>query len=267
MAWNFNGSTDYLAAPAAPVTAAPLTIACWFRKTAGASSDHELIGISQPGTDHTFILSAGDGGLSVLYAAAYTGGSWGPATSTALFAANEWNHAAAVFAANDSRFVYLNGGNKGTSTLSVEPLGLNTTSVGYVAIATPTEKFPGDIAEVAIWSAALTDEEIALLAKGFSPLCLWHRLPNLVMYQDLMRPLDRPGIGPALTSYGGTSVAAHPRMIYPTSCLLGVFFPKRYAVPYRLVAAAAQAGRAAQGAASLAGAEHGTTYPLGEVSS
>jgi hypothetical protein len=212
-------------------------------------------------------LSAGDGASAVVYAAPYDGAAWDIVAASATFTTDEWNHAAAVFVSDAQRHAFLNGGNKGSGTTSVSPSGLNTTAIGRVVISGATGLFEGDIAEVAIWNAALTDEEIAVLAKGFSPLCLWHRLPNLVLYQDLIRPLDRPGIGPAMTAMGGTSVAAHPRMIYPASHPLSGLHQMLFAVPYRLAAAAAHAGRVSRGWAALAGAEQGTTYPIGEVSS
>jgi hypothetical protein len=267
MAWNFDGSTGYLTAGQAPVATAPFTMACWFRKTSEASSEKELVGISDPSSNHCFLLGAGDGSSRVVFCAAYTGSSWEAATSSTVFSPNVWNHAAAVFVADNCRHVYLNGGGKGTGSLSAHPLGLNATAIGCVLIATPTEKFAGDIAEVAIWNAALTDDEIAVLAKGASPLCLWHRLPNLVVYQDIIRPLNRLGIGPAMTAVEGTSVVAHPRMIYP-ACHSPVGLAEvLFAVPYRLAAAAAHAGRVSQGWAALAGAEQGATCPVGEVSS
>lgn len=73
-----------------------------------------------------------------------------------------------------------------------------------------------DIAESAIWNRILSTAEIAALGKGFSPI--WFR-NGLVLYQDLIRDLNRPGIGPVLSDNGpgGASVhASHaPKIIYP----------------------------------------------------
>jgi hypothetical protein len=262
MAWNFDGTTGYLGAAQAAVSAAPLTMVCWFRKTAAAADYHELVSIHNPSTGHALNITAGSGMGAQVTAFASDGG-WDLAITSTTFTNGQWHHAAGVFVANNERQAYLNGGGKGTSVVSAAPVGVNHTDLAHGAYSL----FAGDIAEAAIWNVALTDEEIAVLAKGFSPLCLWHRLPNLVVYQDLMRPLNRPGIGPAMTAVGGTNIADHPRMIYPTCHPLGGLHRVLFAVPYRLAAAAARAGRVTQGWAALVGAEQGTTCPLGEVSS
>ena len=75
----------------------------------------------------------------------------------------------------------------------------------------------GLIAEAAIWNVVLSDAEMDWLAAGYSPLTLTHRIGNLVMYQDMIRNINRPGIGPTLTNNGSTLVAPHTRMIYPAS--------------------------------------------------
>ncbi len=259
MAWNFDGSMGYLAAASAPATAAPLTMACWFRHTGSPANSRHLVSISNPATSHFFSLGTGSGTVGTIWAMAVDGGISAAFTSTSLVS-GQWHHAAAVFASGSQRSAYLDAGGKGSNTDVRSPASVSQTRIGSGTFGS----FAGDVGEVAVWSVALTDDEVATLARGLSPLLLWHRLPNLVMYQDLVRPLNRPGVGPALTSYGGTSVTPHPRMIYPTSCQPDLL-PPQFAVPYRLAAAAAHAGRTAQGWAALAGAEQGTTYPLGEV--
>ena len=74
--------------------------------------------------------------------------------------------------------------------------------------------FNGAVAEAAIWTAALTNDECLALAKRLSPLQLKHRLHSLVLYKDLMRELNR-GIGPALSAVNSPSVVPHPPLIYP----------------------------------------------------
>jgi len=68
------------------------------------------------------------------------------------------------------------------------------------------------IAEVGIWNAALTQPEIASLAKGMT--CDKIRPQNLVFYTPLVRDLiDQKG-GLVITNNNAATVAAHPR-IYP----------------------------------------------------
>jgi Concanavalin A-like lectin/glucanases superfamily len=267
MARNFNGTDGYLHAATAVATGAPLTMVCWFRKTGTASSPQELVCLSDASEhDQMFILSAGDGSDAVVFAGPYAGGVWDPAVATASFAAGQWHHAAAVFVSSSERHAYLDGANKGSSSAVITPTGQDRTSIGRAILSTPTAYFAGDIAEVAIWNTALSDAEIAILGHGFSPLCLTHRLPNLVLYQDLIRPLDHPGVGPALTASGGTTAAPHPRMIYPQSlALAAVLRQVQFLDFYRVSAAQAHASAVQQGWAAVSGANQGAILPIGEV--
>ena len=69
----------------------------------------------------------------------------------------------------------------------------------------------GQIAEAAIWNVALTDGEIASLAKGFKPTRI--RPQSLVFYAPLIRNLQDTRKGMALTNNNAATVAAHPRVI------------------------------------------------------
>ena len=70
----------------------------------------------------------------------------------------------------------------------------------------------GLIAEVGIWNAALTAEEVASLAKGMT--CYKVRPQSLVFYAPLVRDLTDQKGGLTITNNGGATVANHPR-IYP----------------------------------------------------
>ncbi len=74
--------------------------------------------------------------------------------------------------------------------------------------------FAGGLAEVAVWNAALTAGEIAALAKCFNPRLI--RPQSIVYFNRLINEsLDIRG-GLALTNVGGaTTVATHPKIIYP----------------------------------------------------
>jgi hypothetical protein len=69
---------------------------------------------------------------------------------------------------------------------------------------------PGLIAEVGIWNAALTAEEVASLANGMT--CDKIRPQNLVFYAPLVRDLvDQKG-GLTITNTNSATVANHPRV-------------------------------------------------------
>ncbi|ESY37883.1 hypothetical protein X747_24775 [Mesorhizobium sp. LNJC384A00] len=68
----------------------------------------------------------------------------------------------------------------------------------------------GEVAEVAVWKAALNADEFNALAKGFSPRRI--RPASLVAYLPLVRDtLDLFGI--ALTEINSPTVTDHPRVI------------------------------------------------------
>ena len=81
-----------------------------------------------------------------------------------------------------------------------------------MGVYTTVNNFNGSLAEVGIWNAALTADEIASLAKGMT--CDKIRPQSLVFYAPLVRDLiDQKG-GLTITNNNAATVAAHPR-IYP----------------------------------------------------
>ena len=68
----------------------------------------------------------------------------------------------------------------------------------------------GKIAEVGIWNAALTAEEIASLADGMT--CDKVRPQSLVFYAPLVRDLIDYKGGLAITNTNTATVADHPRV-------------------------------------------------------
>jgi hypothetical protein len=120
-----------------------------------------------------------------------------------------WQHSCLALTASQAR-IYL-GGVGFTNNAAHTTVNLNDT--GYVG----RDPFPdanhttfnGALAEPAIWNVALSDAECLALAKGVSPLALTSRLPNLVMYHDLIRDTSR-GVGTTLTPVNGPSASPHP---------------------------------------------------------
>lgn len=78
--------------------------------------------------------------------------------------------------------------------------------------AEPTTFLKGSLAEIAIWNAVLTEDEIISTTKGFSPSLI--RFQNLVHYWDLVRGLNDIVGGYVFTNEGSV-VVPHPRVILP----------------------------------------------------
>lgn len=135
--------------------------------------------------------------------------------TTATYTANSWNHALGVWAGNQERYAYLNGsGESNVADNLARPGNMDSTQTGIWKTNGNNVYYPFDgmIGEVAVWNAALTAAEAATLAKGYSPLLV--KPQNLVAYWTLVRGLnDR--VGAYNMTADGTSVAVHPRVIYP----------------------------------------------------
>lgn len=212
MARTFNGTNDSIEAASAPVTAVPLTLACWVNPTSTAARAALSIGVSAG--QARFMIFINPTGFSVQASAVDSGGSSGVSNAAGSVPANQWSHAAAVFDSNTSRTAYFNGSAATPNTTSITPSGLNRMNIGARYAGGIGGYFPGAIAEVGVWNAALTADEIASLSKGFP--CRLVRPSALVFYSRLIRNVMDIRNGVTLSELGtGTTVSEHPRIIYP----------------------------------------------------
>jgi hypothetical protein len=209
MAYEFNGTNQYLSCASAPASGSPMTIAAWAYRSNNARTD-AIFGIGQNAGTHRNQLSALNGGAVRAYSEG-TGGA-GFADTTATSTVNTWFHVCGVFAGAASRSIYLNGGNFITNTFNV---GTQNAASGMqigcrIASNSAGFFFLGRLSEVGIWNVALTAAEVASLAKGMT--CDKVRPQSLVFYAPLVRDiLDQKG-GLTITNNNGATVANHPRV-------------------------------------------------------
>jgi hypothetical protein len=210
MAYNFNGTNQFLSLPSAVVNDVPLTMACWFN-AANITSAPALICVNNSASTSRIVLVArGDlAGDPIRFQI----NGLANADTTSGFTANTWMHACGVASSSILRTVYLNGGSSQTNTSSQDLTGLNQASIGAQRLSgfpNGTSFMSGLIAEVGIWNAALTAEEVASLAKGMT--CDKVRPQSLVFYAPLVRELiDQKG-GLVITNNNAATVANHPRV-------------------------------------------------------
>ena len=167
------------------VTAAPISMACFFRVPEITTRHFILSTYYLGGSNDRFALQLWGhiGGDPVAFQVFETsGGLQDTATTSTGYSANVWQHAAGVKVASGNTYAYLNGGSKGTdSAHSATPANIDQARIAA---------FPGgfyancEIAEAAIWNIVLTDAEVAILALGYSPLLI--RPQNLVAYWPLI---------------------------------------------------------------------------------
>ncbi len=213
MAYDFNGSSQYLSLASPVATAAPLTMACFFNADSLTATGMLISMYSSGGGALTgfHLACAGAAAGDPIRAAVGNLGTFGTASTSAGYSTGVWQHAAGVFSASNSRTVYLDAGSSGSDTTSITPGTLNNTVVGArVASGSLSNVFDGRIAEPAIWNAALTADEVAALAKGVSPAKI--RPESLVFYPPLIRDLSELIAGVSLSATAAPTVAAHPRV-------------------------------------------------------
>lgn len=216
MARNFNGSSAFAENANAIVNDVPCTLACWF--DVDTAVDAQLVGVGDTsGNDYMRLVSNSSGAVAAQSFDGTTFASGNSDTNSSV--GGGWFHAAAVFGSATSRIAYLDGdpGTENTTSVTVTPANIDRTVIGANKnFGTTTLYFDGQIAEAAIWGAALTEAEILALADGCSPLLV--RPGSLVAWWPLIgrfsTEIDLVG-GYGLTLSGSPSQSSHPRVIYP----------------------------------------------------
>lgn len=256
-------SSEYLEIDVAPATAVPLSIGCFFN-TSDAGNDQCLVSLAdKDAANHYFSLQlrgnlAGD----PIAASRNAGAPETRALTTTGFSIDTIHHALGVFAsANDVR-VYIDGGSKGTDTTSETPSGIDRLSVARRGDSSPDRYYDGYIWELAIWTAALTDEDALALAAGESPIKI--KRGSLVGYWKL-----RGGASPEPDFIGGNNLvlsgtppqAEHALVAWPGSRAWSVVAQGSLTEFLNAAGAVAPAGA---GVWSVATAYSGVIAPTGE---
>jgi hypothetical protein len=126
---------------------------------------------------------------------------------------NSWASAAGRYVPSVSVSGWLDGIKETEKTASIAASifsGAADMWIGAQFIAAADAIFIGDIADAAIWSAALTDDEIVSLSKGFKPTRI--RPQSLVFYAPLIRNLQDTRGALTITNNNAATVAVHPRV-------------------------------------------------------
>lgn len=207
MAFDF-ATTDRYEIGSAVVTAYPFTMACWFYVDSLATG-RTLLCFGPSGATAT-TQRIGLNSTSV-FAQSENAGTAESASTTVAPTTGVWAHAAGVFAGNTDRRAFLNGGSKGTNTVSVTfSTAINRTVIAQrLRSGTYSLGMDGRIAECAIWNEALSDDDVYSLSRGYRPSLI--RPENLVLYVPLIRDVLDLSDGKTLTVTGTPAVIEHPK--------------------------------------------------------
>lgn len=213
MAWDFDGTDDYIEAALGANYDVPKTLACWFNSdTTNANKTLVALAAGSITEDLSPALRIQITSTGVVQAVTSSGTGSNGIASGGSYASGTWHHAAGKFESSSSRYAYLDGivGIQGTATRSTGG-ALDNHLIGQGSAGNnPAQPFNGRIAEVAIWDVALNDDEIASLAKGFRPDMI--RPSKLLFYLPLVREVQDVRSGLTYTN-SATAVAIHPRRI------------------------------------------------------
>ena len=162
-ALDFDGSDDHVLIPGAVITAAPLTLMCWFN-VVDITSAHCLISIANNGTDNQYfeLIAFGAVGGDPLRMDTRSGGLT-VADASIPFSANTWHFAAGTVDEAGNIAVYLDGGNRGTNTGARTPTSLNSTSIGSLVRLSQQNFTTGRISNAMIYNRALSEGEVLML--------------------------------------------------------------------------------------------------------
>lgn len=201
MAYAFNGTNQWMSTSSAPVTNIPFSMSARFKKTGTA-------------TKNGIYLRQIDSRIAGFYfgtsqtVRGYFQGSWGTADwSLGTYTTGQDSHVCITASSTTSRAGYLAGGSAVTNTTSVTMPDFTGIHIGALSGATA---FDGDLSELAIWNEALTQSEVAALAKGAAAYLV--RPHALRFYAPMIRDLIDIRGGLAITNTNSATVTTHPRI-------------------------------------------------------
>lgn len=215
MAFFFNGATHIINRADAVVQTWPITIHGRIRLTASNDGlDHVILNLSEAGSNNGFRLQVeSNAGSMKPRCSTKAGGAANSATATASISDTNWHSCVGEITAANARQVWLDNAGNGSDTVSRTPSTLTKTVIGsFDNGGTLGGNVAHELADVAVWSVALTSDERASLAAGVSPLLI--RPDKLEIYLPLMRG-GNDYMGGAFTVTGAT-VVAHPRVYMPS---------------------------------------------------
>jgi hypothetical protein len=216
MAFNFTrSSSQYLSVPddsSLDITG-PLTLAVWVRKQSNAASNCGILSKWITSSNNRSYALTIDSGGSPFFVISSDGGFTAANQITGSDLGSNSRHVSATFTPSTRQELFVDGSSVAVKTSGVVSSlfsGAAALLIGRQGDITTNPTWDGDIAEPAIWNAALTAAEIASLAKGMTPDKI--RPQNLVFYAPLVRNLQDVRGGLTITNNNGATVANHPRV-------------------------------------------------------
>lgn len=200
MAYAFNGTAQWMSVGSAPVTNIPLSLSARFRKT-GTAVKNGLFLRQASNVLAGFYFGTGQTVRGYFQRGAIADWSLGTYTT------GQDTHVCITASTTTSRAGYLAGGSAVTNTTAVTLTNMTALHIGAFE---GTSTFDGDMSEIAMWNEALTQSEVATLAKGAAAYLV--RPHALRFYAPMIRDLTDIRGGLAITNTNSATVTTHPRI-------------------------------------------------------
>lgn len=222
MAYDYNGTNQYVSANASPLGTGQLgdhTIAFWVKGSA-ASPTTTVFSISRStetsGVNNPAILVQNDNGAVRYFLrgnSSSTGNAWNTASGiSGGVAFDNTAHHVCVRLSSTTSTIYVDGSSVASNTagsVSIQT-GMDRLGIGALVRGNVVTYYSGSVAEVGVWNFALTVAEIVSLSKGM--ICSRIKPQNIVFHAPLVRNLQDIKRGLALTNNNGATVVNHPRV-------------------------------------------------------
>lgn len=212
MAFDFNGTNQWMTTASAPTTTLPITMSCFFNSTS-ITALQALVNLVNVTTNNPYFgtFIRGDISGDPVQMIVFNGTTAQDTNTTTGYSADTWHHACAVFVSATNRTVYIDGGssNSGSTNLTTTP---NQLRIGrWVNAANVASAYlSGKIAEIGLWSADLSPAEVIALARGMK--CSRVRPQSLAYYSPMVRELIDTKGALTITNNNTATVGVHPRV-------------------------------------------------------
>jgi hypothetical protein len=212
MAYNFNGTNQYLSGSGAPVFTPPFTLSARFNTTVNNVSQifGALVNTANLDRHNFFVASAGGISASTTRADGTLNGVTGTSNNATVVTTGQWHHAAGVYRSTTNRQIYFNSISGTANTTSLPVTVVNMQIGARIAPGVTLVPFSGNIADFGVWDIDLSDGEIASLSKGFS--CHKIRPTSLVFHAPLVRVIQDTVGNLVLTNINTATVSNQPRI-------------------------------------------------------
>lgn len=213
-----DGVPDYCANldSTTPVPGNTFTQSCWFSSTTvTAAQSFYFFQRKEVGQNYAGL------GIASSKMESYTAdglGTFATINVNVALSNNTWYHGCHRQVASNDRSTYLNGANKTNNTTNIaiqNTAAANRTVIGaFYVNPTPIDSFRGTLHSGATWHGALTDEDIAGLAAGRSPLTMGRDTLRFYCPLEGNHTSEYDIVGQQTLAFSGASKAERPLMRY-----------------------------------------------------